>query len=428
MMRALYRNAAVFRRGVLERLDVAVSGGRIDRLARGISPMGFDRVFNLKDLLLVPGFVDVHVHLREPGFSYKETIETGTLAAARGGYSCVCAMPNVDPPPDDLMHLKVQLDAIERGAQVRVLPYGALTRGRKGEGAPADYAALAPCVAGFSDDGVGVRDEAAMSACMRAVRSVGGIVAAHCEDESMLNGGYIHDGAYARRHGHKGIPSESEWRQLARDLELVRRIGCRYHLCHASTKESVTLIREAKREGLDVSCETAPHYLVLTDEDMEEHGRFKMNPPLRSAADRDALIEGLNDGTVDMIATDHAPHSAEEKGRGLAGSAMGVVGLETAFPVLYTRLVEPGTVPLEVVLTALTDAPRRRFALPGGLPEGAEADFAVWDLHRAYAVDPKDFASMGRATPFEGWTVKGLCRMTMVGGRRVYGDLSDRAQ
>ncbi len=428
MMRALYRNAEVFRKGVLERLDVAVSGGRIDRLARGISPMGFDQVFDLTDLLLVPGFVDVHVHLREPGFSYKETIASGTRAAARGGYSCVCAMPNVDPPPDDLAHLRAQLDVIERDARVRVLPYGALTRGRRGEGVPADYAALAPYVAGFSDDGTGVRDEAAMDACMRGVRAVGGIVAAHCEDESMLNGGYIHDGAYARRHGHSGIPSESEWGQLARDLKLVRRIGCRYHLCHASTKQSVELIREAKREGLDVSCETAPHYLTLTDEQIEEHGRFKMNPPLRSAADRDALIEGLRDGTIDMIATDHAPHSAEEKGRGLAGSAMGVVGLEMAFPVLYTRLVEPGTVPLATVLAALTDAPRRRFALPGGLEAGMEADFAVWDMHGAYTVDPEGFASMGRATPFEGWAVKGLCRMTMVGGRRAYGDLSDRAQ
>ena len=352
--------------------------------------------------LVLPGFVDVHVHLREPGFSYKETIETGTRAAARGGYSLICPMPNVDPAPDSPAHLEPQLRRIRESARVRVVPYGTISRGRKGEEL-ADLAALAPLVAGFSDDGSGVQRDELMREAMKEARRLGKIIAAHCEDNTLLRGGYIHDGAYARAHGHRGICSESEWRQIARDLDLVRETGCAYHVCHVSTKESVELIRRAKGEGLDVTCETAPHYLVLCDEDLREEGRFKMNPPLRSREDREALIQGIHDGTVDMIATDHAPHSAEEKSRGLEGSAMGVVGLETAFPILYTRLVKPGILSLEKLVELMAVNPKKRF----GFPE--TGDFAVWDVDREYTVDPSAFCSMGKSTPFAGERVFGRC-------------------
>lgn len=366
-------------------------------------------------LLLVPGLVDVHVHLREPGFFYKETIATGTRAAARGGYTAVCAMPNLNPAPDTMEHLQEQLDLIEENAEVWVMPYGCITMGQKGRGELCDYASMNPYVAGFSDDGKGVQDDDTMREAMKRVKEIGGIIVAHCEDESLLLGGYIHDGEYAKLHGHRGICSESEWKQVERDLQLVRETGCRYHVCHVSTKETVELIRRAKAEGLDVTCETGPHYLTMCDMELEEDGRFKMNPPIRSAEDRDALIAGLLDGTVDMIATDHAPHSAEEKSRGLEKSLMGVVGLETAFGVLYTRLVKTGLVPLEVILKALCDNPRKRF----GFPEN-EGDFAVFDLDETYTVNPETFVSMGHATPFAGWQLTGDCIYTSVGGEAVW--------
>ena len=366
-----------------------------------------------RDYTVFPGFADVHVHLREPGFSYKETIASGTRAAAHGGYTAVCAMPNLNPVPDSGEHLEVQEAAIAAGAVIHVYPYGAITVGEQGE-ALADLAALAPRVCGFSDDGRGVQARAMMEDAMVEAKALGKVIAAHCEDNALLHGGYIHDGGYARAHGHKGICSESEWGPIARDLELAAKTGCKYHVCHISTKESVELIRQAKKSGVDVTCETGPHYLVLDDSCLREDGRFKMNPPLRDRSDREALVEGLRDGTIDMIATDHAPHSAEEKARGLAKSAMGVVGIETAFPVVYTYLVKPGLVPLETVVNALTVNPRTRFGLPLG------EDFSVWDLEDRYVIDPETFLSLGRATPFACMEVQGRNLLTVCDGKAVW--------
>ena len=369
--------------------------------------------FSSPEYTILPGFCDVHVHFREPGFSYKETILSGTRAAARGGYTAVCTMPNLNPVPDSLAHLAEQEAIIARDAQIRVYPYAAITVGEKGE-ALADLEALAPRVVAFSDDGHGVQSEAMMREAMKRARALGKLIVAHCEDNSLLRGGYIHEGAYAAAHGHKGICSESEWGQIARDLKLAEETGCAYHVCHISTKESVQLIREAKARGLDVSCETAPHYLLLDEDDLQEDGRFKMNPPLRAREDREALIEGLLDGTIDCIATDHAPHSAAEKARGLAGSAFGIVGIETAFPLLYSYLVKPGVLSLEALLKHLVTIPRERFGIPQG------GDFTVWDLNADYTIDPKDFLSQGKATPFEGWHVNGKCLLTVCGGKAVY--------
>ena len=366
-------------------------------------------------LFRFPGFCDVHVHFREPGFSYKETIRTGSLAAAHGGYTTVCAMPNLNPVPDSLPHLAEEEAAIGRaGELVQVLPYGALTVGEKGLEA-ADLEGLAPRVIAFSDDGKGVQHESMMRSLMERTKRLGKIIAAHCEDESLLRGGYIHDGAYARAHGHKGICSESEWGPIARDLRLAKETGCAYHVCHISTKESVDLIRKAKREGVDVTCETGPHYLLLDENDLQEDGRFRMNPPIRGKEDREALLEGLLDGTIDMIATDHAPHSAEEKSRGLAGSAFGVVGLECAFPVMYTGLVRTGILSLERLVALMTEEPRKRFGIAAD-PE----DYTEWDLNAEYTVDPADFLSMGKATPFAGSRVFGRCLQTVHGGKTVY--------
>ncbi|MCI6728646.1 MAG: dihydroorotase [Clostridiales bacterium] len=355
----------------------------------------------------------MHVHLREPGFFYKETIATGTAAAARGGYSDVCAMPNLNPVPDCPAHLAPQLEAIERSARVRVHPYGALTVGEQGE-ALADLSGLSPQVVAFSDDGRGVQSESMMRQAMLEAKRLGKLIAAHCEDNRLLRGGYIHDGEYARLHGYRGICSESEWGPVARDLRLVKETGCRYHVCHVSAKETVALIRQAKKEGLDVTCETGPHYLLKNDMDLQEDGRFKMNPPIRSEADRQALLEGILDGTIDMIATDHAPHSAEEKGRGLQKSLMGVVGLETALPVLYTGLVKPGILSLEKLVALMSTNPRARFGLPQG------EDYSLWDLNTSYEVNPAEFLTMGRATPFAGETVFGRCKATIVGGKLVW--------
>ena len=361
----------------------------------------------------LPGFCDVHVHFREPGFSYKERIATGSAAAARGGYTAVCTMPNLNPVPDSPEHLAVQEALIAEQARIHVYPYGAITVGERGEEL-AELEALAPRVVAFSDDGRGVQNDDVMRAAMRTAKRLGKLIAAHCEDNRLLRGGYIHDGDYAAAHGHRGICSESEWGQIKRDLELVRETGCAYHVCHVSTKESVALLRRAKREGLDVSCETAPHYLVLDEGDLQEDGRYKMNPPLRSREDREALLEGVLDGTIDMIATDHAPHSAEEKSKGLQGSAFGIVGLETAFPVLYTKLVMPGILSLDQLLELLVFKPRKRFSIPLG------SDYSVWDLDAEYEIDPADFLSRGRATPFAGWQVFGKCLATVCGGRIVY--------
>ena len=366
-----------------------------------------------KRYIIVPGLCDVHVHFREPGFSYKETIASGSAAAAHGGYTAVCTMPNLDPVPDSAEHLQVQLDAIKRGAAIKVLPYGAITVGEKGEKL-ADMEAMSDKVCAFSDDGKGVQNDEMMREAMTAAKRLGKIIAAHCEDNSLLFGGYIHDGEYARMHGHRGISSASEYKQIERDLRLAEETGCAYHVCHISTKESVELIRQAKARGVDVTCETAPHYLVLCDEDMQEDGRFKMNPPLRSREDKKALIEGIKDGTIDMIATDHAPHSAEEKGRGLEKSLMGVVGLETAFPVLYTELVTKNIITLERLVELMSFKPKERFGID------TNNDFAVFDISEAYKIDPEDFLSMGRATPFAGREVFGRCLLTVHNGKVVY--------
>ena len=366
-----------------------------------------------KKYIIVPGLCDVHVHFREPGFSYKETIASGSAAAAHGGYTAVCTMPNLDPVPDSAEHLQVQLDAIKRGAAIKVLPYGAITVGEKGERL-ADMEAISDKVCAFSDDGRGVQNDEMMREAMTAAKRLGKIIAAHCEDNSLLLGGYIHDGEYARMHGHRGISSASEYKQIERDLRLAGETGCAYHVCHISTKESVELIRQAKARGVDVTCETAPHYLVLCDEDMQEDGRFKMNPPLRSREDKQALIEGIKDGTIDMIATDHAPHSAEEKGRGLEKSLMGVVGLETAFPALYTELVTKNIITFDRLVELMSFKPKERFGID------TNNDFAVFDISEAYKIDPKDFLSMGRATPFAGREVFGRCLLTVHNEKVVY--------
>lgn len=383
-----------------------------DTIGASLSSPGF-AVFNSPRYVIFPGFCDVHVHFREPGFSYKETMETGSRASARGGYTTVCTMPNLNPVPDSLEHLNAQLERIRSSACIQVVPYGAITVGEQGE-TLADLEAMAPYVAGFSDDGRGVQSEELMRQAMLRAKALGKPIVAHCEDNSLLRGGYIHDGAYAKAHGHRGICSESEWGPIARDLKLVKETGVSYHVCHISTKESVELIRQAKAEGLDVTCETGPHYLVMDDSMLEENGRFKMNPPLRSKEDREALVQGLLDGTIDMIATDHAPHSAEEKARGLEKSAFGVVGIETAFPIIYTYLVKPGILPLERAVDLLCANPRKRFGLTLG------RDFSVWDLDAESTVDSKDFLSMGKATPFEGWKVSGRCLATIRDGRIVY--------
>ena len=415
-MQMIFPNAHVYRKGALIRQDAVLSDGILRLLPLGTADtkQGGSVCTVYKDCLILPGFCDVHVHLREPGFSHKETIVTGTAAAAHGGYTAVCAMPNLSPVPDSAEHLAVELDAIRRGACIPVYPYGALTVGEKGE-EPAEIEEMADKVIAFSDDGRGVQSEDMMRALMRRVAACGGIIAAHCEDNRLLRGGYIHDGEYARAHGHRGICSESEWGPIARDLRLAGETGCAYHVCHISSKESVELIRRAKTEGVNVTCETAPHYLLLDDSMLEEDGRFKMNPPVRDKRDREALIEGVLDGTIDMIATDHAPHTAEEKSRGLAGSAMGVVGLETAFPVLYTGLVRTGILPLQRLVELLAVAPRRRF----GLPED-DAGFCVFDVGEKRIIDPADFLSMGKATPFAGNTVYGTCLVTGYGGKTVW--------
>jgi len=370
-------------------------------------------VLDSERFVVFPGFCDVHVHFREPGFSYKETIKSGCAAAARGGYTAVCTMPNLNPVPDSAEHLAAQTAIIDRDATIDVYPYAAITVGQKGE-VLSDMEAMGDRAVAFSDDGRGVQRDDMMREAMIRAKKMGKMIVAHCEVNSLLRGGYIHDGEYARAHGHRGICSESEYAQIARDIELVREIGCAYHVCHISAKESVEIIRRAKAEGLDITCETGPHYLVMDDSDLREEGRFKMNPPLRGKEDREALVEGLLDGTIDMIATDHAPHSAEEKSRGLEGSSFGVVGLETALPVLWTKLVKTGMLSADKLVELLVTNPRRRFGLPLGL------DFSVWDLEEAFTVDPEEFAGMGRATPFEGMALKGVNYLTVKGGKIVY--------
>ena len=403
--------------------DILVREGRIESVHPGLPVAEGAEVIDLAGKTVVPAFADIHVHFREPGFTAKETIRTGSMAAARGGYTAVCAMPNLDPVPDSLETLAVEQAAIDRDAVISVLPYCSITKVRKGLEL-VDFKALKQHCIAFSDDGSGVQDEAMMRRAMEAAAREDVIIAAHCEDNSLLRGGYIHDGRYCAQHGHKGICSESEWGQIARDLELCEETGCHYHVCHISTKESVELIRRAKARGVNVTCETAPHYLVLCEDDLQEDGRFKMNPPLRSVEDREALIEGLLDGTIDAIATDHAPHTAEEKSRGLAGSAMGIVGLETSFPVLYTALVRTGRMSLERLVEAMSTSPRHIFRIGGALEPGMPADLAILDLDNEFTIDSNTFLSKGRSTPFDGWKVRGKVLMTLKDGKAVYNNLT----
>lgn len=417
--RVILKSGRIVRGGTSEMADVVVCDGKIVQIAPEVTVAEGDKVVDCTGKIVVSGLVDLHVHLREPGFEAKETIASGTAAAAHGGFTTVCSMPNLNPAPDTVEHLQVQLDAIKRDAVVKVLPYATITRERYGREL-VDFAALKPMVAGFSDDGSGVQNGEVMRAAMAEAVKTDAIIAAHCEVNELLKGGYIHDGEYAAKHGHKGICSESEWQQIERDIELASECGCRYHVCHISTKESVELIRQAKQRGVKITCETGPHYLTMCDMDLQEEGRFKMNPPIRSAEDRDALVEGIKDGTIDVVATDHAPHTLEEKSRGLAGSAMGVVGLETSFAVIYTKLVREGVITLEKAVELMSEAPRKIFNLGGGLCEGQAADIAVFDLEAEFDVDPEDFHSKGRSTPFEGWHLWGECCLTMVDGKIVW--------
>ena len=411
-MKVIFRNAKVYENGTVINKDMLMTGASLSHFTATSIPSDATVIDNS---VILPGFCDVHVHFREPGFSYKETIKTGCAAAARGGYTSVLTMPNLNPTPDSPEHLRAQLDLIDEGATISVVPYGTITVGEAGVEL-ADLVGMAGGVAGFSDDGKGVQSEEMMLEAMRIAKSLGKPIAAHCEDNSLLFGGYIHDGEYARTHGHKGISSASEYMPIKRDIELVRKTGVDYHVCHVSTKESIEAIRQAKADGVNITCETGPHYLLLDDSNLEEDGRFKMNPPLRSPSDREAMLEALIDGTVDMIATDHAPHSAEEKSRGLEKSAMGVVGLETAFPLLYTYLVEPGIITLEKLVDVMSVKPRERFNLK------SDPGFTVFDLGDEYKIDPEEFLSMGRATPFAGTVVKGRCLATVYDGKLCYVD------
>lgn len=417
-MNYILTNANVFVQGNFIKSNVFIADGIITEISNR-APQDACPVFDLDGCFIFPGFIDVHVHLREPGFFYKETIKSGTLAAAHGGYTAVCSMPNLNPVPDCMENLEVQLKAIRETACIEVVPYGTITVGEMGEKLAA-YDEIVSHVCAFSDDGRGVQNDEIMKKALKKISGYNKIVAAHCEDNSLLCGGYIHKGEYAEKHGHKGICSESEWKQIERDLALVKETGVKYHVCHISTKESVELIRKAKGEGLDVTCETAPHYLTMNDSMLQEDGRFKMNPPIRSEADRQALIAGILDGTVDMIATDHAPHSAEEKSRGLAKSMMGVVGLETAFPVLYTELVKKGILTLNKLIDLMHTNPRNRFGVGTALEVGQPASLTVYDLEKEYTIDPETFLTMGRATPFAGKKVCGSCKMTIYKGNIVW--------
>lgn len=419
-MLLLLKNARAYRDGVFRFSDILIAEGRIAACAADIPSCGGARVLDCSDMYVFPGLADVHVHLREPGFSYKETIASGTACAAAGGFTALCAMPNLRPAPDCGEALQAELELIRRNACIPVYPYACLTSGGTGRGGLLDYAALSKKCIGFSDDGKGVQSEALMRSVMREIKKTGGLIAAHCEDETLLRGGYIHDGAYARSHSHRGICSQSEWGPIARDLQLVRETGCEYHVCHVSAKESAMLLRQAKREGLPVSGETAPHYLLLCDEDLQEDGRFKMNPPLRGAEDRQAILEAVIDGTLDILVTDHAPHSAEEKAGGLEKSAFGVVGLETALRANWTALVEPGLITAERLAELMSVNPRRRFALPEAvIREGARADLCVFDPRGRSEVDPDRFLSKGRSTPFAGMPLCGSVRLTVYGDRIV---------
>lgn len=419
-MKVILKDGYVYSSGEFHKQTLCISGGTVSCLENTPEHDGFSVVVDCSSYCIFPGFTDVHVHFREPGFSYKETVKTGSLASAHGGFTDVCTMPNLNPAPDCMFTLQKQLDIIKKDAVINVHPFATITMGQMGGGQLSKMEEMREHCIGYSDDGRGVQSDETMEEAMRKAKSLGKIISAHCEVNDLLYGGYIHDGEYAKLHGHKGICSESEWKQVERDLELVEKTGCKYHVCHISTKETVELIRRAKAKGLDVSCETAPHYLVMNDMMLEEDGRFKMNPPIRSEEDRKALVEGLIDGTIDMIATDHAPHSEEEKSKGLADSNMGVVGIETSFAVMYTNLVKTGIITLEKLIEVMSVNPSKRFGIEKGITEGALADLTVFDLNEKYKIDPAEFLSMGRATPFKDKEVYGKCLLTMCNGKIAY--------
>ena len=427
-MKMILKDANVFSSGKFHKQTLCINEGTVTCLENTPEHDGFSVFVDCSSYCIFPGFTDVHVHFREPGFSYKETIKTGSVASARGGFTDVCTMPNLNPAPDCMSTLQKQLDIIEKDAVINVHPFATITMGLAGGGQLSKMEEMAESCIGFSDDGWGVQSDEIMEEAMEKAKGLGKIISAHCEANDLLFGGYIHDGEYAKLHGHKGICSESEWKQVERDLKLVEKTGCKYHVCHISTKETVELIRKAKAQGLDVTCETAPHYLIMNDMMIGEDGRFKMNPPIRSEADRQALVEGLVDGTIDMIATDHAPHSAEEKSKGLAGSNMGVVGIETSFATMYTYLVKKGIITLEKLIEVMYTNPSKRFGIEKGIKDGALADLTVFDLNEKYIIDPAEFLSMGRATPFKDKEVYGKCLLTMCRGKVAYdGGLINKA-
>ena len=420
-MKQLIKNATVFYDSQFTRKDILINNGIIADISDSLASECADVVYDFENCYVFPGFTDVHVHLREPGFSYKETIKTGTMASARGGYTSVCSMPNLNPVPDSVEHLQEQIDIINKDAVINVYPYASITVGQKGEKLSALKEMKDMCIA-YSDDGRGVQSEEMMLDAMKIAKENNKMIVAHCEVNDLLNGGYIHKGNYAAEHGHKGICSESEWKQIERDIKLAKQTGCAYHVCHISTKESVELIRQAKKDGVNITCETGPHYLVLSDKDLQENGRFKMNPPLRDESDKEALIQGVLDGTIDMIATDHAPHSTEEKSKGLEKSNMGVVGIETAFPIMYTHFVKTGKLSLEKLVALLSSNANKRFNIGSEIKVGIKADLTIFDFKNKYAVNPDDFLSMGKSTPFEGMEVYGKCKMTMCNGNVVWED------
>ena len=418
-MKVLIKGGTVVAEGVSRKADVLVADGKIAAIGESLRADEQTEVFDADGCVVTYGLADVHVHLREPGYSAKETITTGTRASARGGVTTVCSMPNLQPAPDAPETIAIEQQMIDEQAVIEVLPFATISSHRAGREL-ADIEALRPLSVGYSDDGNGIQTEELMRKAMQRIAAVDGIIAAHCEDDSLLHAGYIHDGEYARTHGHKGICSESEWGPIKRDVVMAEEEKCRYHVCHISTKESVEIIREAKQKCAHISCETAPHYLVLCDADLKEEGRFKMNPPLRAAEDRTALIEGIKDGTIEVIATDHAPHTAEEKSRGLKGSMMGIVGIETSFAICYTHLVRKGAITIEKLIALMSENPRRIFRLGGAMQVGERADIAVFDTTKPYRIDTAEFLSMGKATPFEGEEVYGRCMLTLFGGNVVW--------
>ena len=412
-MKMYFKDAKMYKDGVFTSTDAAFDGNSLNILGGGINDTDFADFTVFNNCYILPGFCDVHVHFREPGYLYKEDIRSGSAAAAHGGYTAVCTMPNLVPTPDCADNLSLQEKAISDKASIAVLPFGTITKGEKGEEL-AEFEEMASKVIGFSDDGRGVQSEEMMLEAMKRVKKAGKIISAHCEENSLLRGGYIHDGEYASTHGHRGICSESEWLPIKRDIELVKKTGCPYHVCHISTKESVELIRKAKSDGVDITCETGPHYLVMNDSQLMEEGRFKMNPPIRSEADRLALVEGICDGTIDMIATDHAPHSEEEKSKGLEKSLMGVVGLETAFAVVYTDLVKTGIITMERLVELMSKNPRVRFDVD------TDVGFTVFSCDKEYEIKTENFLSKGKSTPFEEKKVYGECLLTVYEGKPVY--------